>query len=128
MDQRLLGNPRPHALRKNDTPALARAIVAVQRGRAIVGRCAVQGTDCILFEDKRTHIKLLVLAQDWLKVVPYLSDGTFDPLVIPTYHWVTVNQDRFDSAVTDIRDQELYSRVLTVLERLFPVEFPTTKI
>jgi len=125
MDQRLfrIGGSRPQRLTKQDLPTLARAMVAVIRKQAQLHRYAVRDVHCIQFSGP--GIDLLVRSEDWVKVLPFLKDGTFDPLILP------VSQDRvssrtvpYDASVADLVDPELYHRILRFLDPLFTRQFP----
>lgn len=120
---------RPHRLTKNDAPVLARAILAFQRRQALVDKHVVQDTACIRIHNEAAGINILVRADDWVKVVPYLKDGTFDTTLIPVEDPVVLNPNRFrDVSTIELADRELYDRILTILLRLFPVEFPTSNL
>lgn len=128
MDQRLLSanGLRPHRITRNEVPALARAIVACMRGMAAVDKHIVQDTACIRLHNEAAGINILVRADDWSKVIPYLKDGSFDTNLYPIVEQTVLNPNtRFDPSVLEVQDPELYNRVLVVLRKLFTVEFPS---
>ena len=107
MDQRLfqIQGLRPHRLTKHDLPALAKAMVAYMRKEASLEKFFVQNVACIHFWG--VGINVLVRSDDWVKIVPYLKDGTFDSIVVPV-----------------AKASDMYDRILRTLEPLFPVDDP----
>ena len=102
MDQRLtlVAGSRLQRLTPNETPLLAQAMVLFIRGSVRVAKGVVSNTPYIRFYGDSTNI--VVRADDWSKVSPYIKDQSFDPLVVPVAN-----------------DDELYQRILTVLNLLF---------
>lgn len=129
MDQRLqqIGGLRPHRLTQNEVPAVARGICAYMRRRALVDKHLILGVSCIRISNQASGIDALVRADDWAKILPYLKDGSFDPTVVPVLESVVLNPiPNFDSSVIELRDRELFNRIVGVLNRLFPVTYPTS--
>lgn len=126
MDQRLfyVGGRRPERLTRNETPDLARAMVAFMRRKASIDRPVVLGLGCVRIYGP--GINVLVRADDWIKIVPYLKDGSFDWTVLPVIRPVVLNPPVIEGTNLDVGDQQLYERILTVLNQLFTVEFPTS--
>jgi len=128
MDQRLKflpGMHRPHRLTRNETPDLARAIVGFLRGQVACERGISGGVGYVWLHGDSGH-NITVRYDDWVKIVPYLKDGSFDPTLVPVPGSVVLDPlVKFDGSVVGLADQELYGRIKTVLDQLFPVEFPT---
>lgn len=126
MDQRLfqIQGLRPERLTKHDLPALAKAMVAYMRKQANLNKFFVQNVGCIHFYGPGTNV--LVRADDWVKVVPFLKDGTFDAIVVP----VSRSRGRAvgGAHVADLYDSDMYNRILRTLDPLFPVDFPRSDV
>lgn len=127
MDHRLfrIFGQRPHRLLKRDVPELAVAITAFLRGRATITRHVVQDVPCLHFSGD-TGINLVVRSDDWAKVVPYLKDESFSPTIVPVARPGVLHASaNYSPSVAEIRDPELYERVVTALNLLFPNDYPT---
>jgi hypothetical protein len=59
-------------------------------------------------------IDVVVRWEDWVKILPYITDGSFDTA---TYSCPTT-MDQYD---------QLYQRILNVLNQLFTIEFPQSQ-
>jgi hypothetical protein len=107
MDQRLfrIHGTRPQRLTKQDLPQLAKAMVAYMRKEASVERAFAQNIAYVRFSG--VGINVLVRSEDWVKVVPYLRDGTFNAIITPVG-----------------KDSDMYYRILRTLDPLFPADFP----
>lgn len=74
-------------------------------------------------------MNVLVVEEDWKKILPYLADGTLDPSLNPVPTKIT---DKilvpYDSVWVNLRDEQLRQRVLSLLQRLFTRSYPTSKI
>lgn len=131
MDNRLfkIYGSRPQRLTRNEVPALARGIVAVLRGRASVDRYVIHDIPCTRLFNPGGGINILVRSDDWVKVVPYLKDGTLDTTQFPVNTpGVLYPNTFFDPSASVIWDTELYERVVTILLKLFTIEFPVSNI
>jgi hypothetical protein len=75
-------------------------------------------------------LNLTILGEDWEKILPFIQDGTFNPVLVPTSsHVGWLHPDRhFDSASLDARDPRFYERVLHILQGLFPDDYPTSNL
>jgi len=125
MDNRLfrIAGFRPHRLTKHDVPTLASAIVASMRQQANVQRLAVREVLCVRLWG--TGFDILVRSEDWTKVVSFLQDSSFDPLIVPVSQAMVSNRSTYyDASVLDRNDSELRDRVIRALEPLFTVDFP----
>jgi hypothetical protein len=112
---------------RNEVPVLAKAILASVRGLATCCRGFYRDISYIWIFSNDSSVDMVVLASDWDKIVPYLKDSLFDPHIVPVPKVVVINpSQRFDEAVLDLSDEELYNRILNVLNNLFTVEFPTS--
>lgn len=130
MDNRLRrlikeGQRAPSPLTDQDLPEIARGITAAVRGIAKAKSVRQKGESYVRIQGR--GINVVVFKSAWEKVLPYLADGTFQPLQFPveagfrTFDPVT----RFDASQIDITDP-LYHRVLGVLQREFPTTVPVT--
>lgn len=121
---RKVNGVRAERLTSQEVPSLAVAIVASIRGKCTVQNFTMDGERCIrLFGD---GFNVVVRGSDWLKIVPYLVDGSFEPTVIPIPQVVMLEPDvQRDVALVTVLDSHLYNRVLTVLSKLFPIRYPT---
>jgi len=123
MDQRLfrIAGHRPQRLLKRDVPTLARAMVAVIRKQANVDKFVINDVYAIRFYGP--GVDILVRSEDWRLVLPYLTDGTFDPLIVPVSQRTVLHRnDYYDISVVDRNDPELYERIIRILDPLFPEE------
>lgn len=90
---------------------------------------AINSVGFIRLYSESAGVDLLVRSDDWIKLVPYLKDGTLDTTMLPVPEPYVLNSvSRFDASVLDVNDRELYNRILTLLRQLFTLEFPTTDI
>jgi hypothetical protein len=123
MDQRLfrIHGLRPHRLTKHDLPSLAKAMVAYMRKEATLEKYFVQNVACIHFSG--VGINVLVRSDDWVKVLPYLKDGTFDAIVTPVPK-VRMRVPLSEANMADVYGSDMYYRILHTLDPLFPVDFP----
>lgn len=119
---------RPHHLLRTDLPVVARAIVAVVRkqGHARAGVLRQVPYVRLLGRD----FDLSILGSDWEKILPYIQDGTFDPIIVPASPQTGyLSPDtQYDSATLDDRDSLFYERVLRILQGLFPGDYPTSNL
>jgi hypothetical protein len=102
---------------KEDNPSLALAIVSFLKGKAscVSGKCR-EVSFYRFYSD--TGVDFLVREDDWFKVAPYFRDGSFDTNLFPESRNSTLHPD-YVASVSDFIGGELYTRVLTVLDRLF---------
>jgi hypothetical protein len=124
VDQRLsfmAGEHRPHRLTQNENPELAKAILGVIRGQTSCERGYARDLSYIWFHDK-FGTNIVVRADDWAKVVPYLQSGDFDPSIVPVPRQVVLYKS--DGSLLDLNDQELYNRIKNALDSLFTIKFP----
>ena len=131
VDNRLLQvyGSRPHRMTRNEVPALARALVGVIRRQARVDRHVVYDMPCVRLHNQGGGINLLVRADDWAKLVPYLKDGTLDVSQFPVDQPVVLSPNTyFDASASEVWDPELYGRIVTLLNTLFTIEFPTSNL
>lgn len=122
---RILGGRRPPLkLTSVDLLEVARGIAALVRNRARTITGTQRGRSFVRIWGY--GIDVLVFAEDWNLIAPYLTDGTFSPLLVPvesgfkTFDPVT----RFSSTHNDVTDP-LVSRVHLTLRTLFPTQVPT---
>ena len=127
MDQRLfyIAGQRPERLTRRDTPELAKAMTAYFRRQASVTKGVLNSVPYVrLFNPGQFSV--VVRWDDWIKIIPYLSDGSFDTTIVPEPSWCFLHPNRvYDASVVDLTDP-LYNRILTTLNGIFTVEFPTS--
>jgi hypothetical protein len=128
VDQRLklIHGRRLQRLTKNELPEVARALVGYIRGSAKGDFGVYQDRPFMHFYNE-TGVNVIINYADWLKITPYFQDESFDPRILPVPKVVVCYPgQRFDQSVVDLNDRELYTRVYTVLDKLFTIEFPTS--
>lgn len=120
MDTRLFNirGRRPGLLRQQDLDQLARMIVAVLRKRGTAGVGVFNGAEVAILSDTEGGVAV-ILKEDWARILPYIQDGTFSPLLFP----VATNESAVDPIGEGIR-----KRVLSVLQGLFPLAYPTSNL
>ena len=85
MDNRLDILPngkRARALLETDLEDVAEAIVLQRIGEANASQCLYKDRMCVRFKGLATDI--YILADDWLKILPYVRDGAFSGGLVPT--------------------------------------------
>lgn len=127
VDSRLfrIGGRRVVRLRKEDLPELARAIVAVTRIRARAGVATVANVPYVEIVGK--NVNVMVPAEDWKRILPYVQDESFNPNVYPARQATQPldPQIAFDELLLDHADKPLFERTLGILTGLFNETFPT---
>jgi len=130
MDSRL---PRFHGqrlvhVRRGDCPVLALAIVGATRKLGVLVERTVYDTTPVVYLHGR-GIDIVVRAEDWVKVLPYLRDGTFNPEISPLQPPQYLQPEvMLNLSILSETDQVFYRRVLGVLEGLFPEQYPTSNL
>jgi hypothetical protein len=121
MDQRLwsIYGLRLERLTTADLPNVARAIVGYTRGFATVKAGCIHNTSYVLF--KAEGFQQIIRGDDWAKLLPYFLDNTFSP---PAHLWRS--WDNIDFSMIDTFDSQYYNSVLSVLQTVFTVSFPTS--
>ena len=129
MDARLsrIDGRRLSFLRRTDLPELARAIVGFERHQVQCAPDFVRETRIVRL--RGPGVDVIVRGEDWDKIVPYLRDGTFNPLIVPTPHvtWLHPEVD-LDLSVIDVNDRDFFVRVLGVLRSLFTEDYPISNL
>lgn len=131
MDQRLyrVYGRRPHRITLNEVPELALGLLAFIRKQATIDRIAINNVGCLHILSPTAGVDIIVRSDDWYKLVPYLKDGTLDTTELPVAEVCVLHPNiRFDASVLSANDLELYGRILTLLQRLFPTRFPTSNL
>ncbi len=113
-------------LRKEDLPELARAIVAVVRGRARAGIACVKNVAYV--ELKGSATDALIIRSDWEKILPYIQDEFFNTQVAPAAQSGRYADHKvaFSEPILDRADKPLYDRIVGILSGLFTDTFPTS--
>jgi hypothetical protein len=74
-------------------------------------------------------MSVLVLEDDWRKILPILRDGFLDTSLYPVQTEIGLEVlVQFDSAWIAYRDKQFREKVLGVLGRLFSRSYPTSNI
>lgn len=115
VDNRLasIGAHRPGRLRKQDLPALASALVGYLKGFGRVTAGVAHGLSYVRLYG--SYFDILVIETDWIRLLPYLRDGTLGTTVYPS------PQVEVSATATgaDFGDPTLYQRTLTLLTQVF---------
>ena len=93
-----------------DLPLVAQALTLALRGRAVVHPRVDHGMHYMWITGERAN--LVIEESDWLKIRPFIEDGTFDPDTVPKF-----------GAGVDIEQDPLYQRVLSSLAVVFTKDF-----
>lgn len=125
MDQRLfqIAGRRPERLTRADTPEVARALTAYYRHQAQVTKGVLNEVAYVRLYNPGI-INAVIRWDDWVKILPYITDGSFDTTIIPEPTLFVSDTAVLASASTIDRNDELYQRILNVLNQIFTVEFP----
>ena len=126
MDQRLfkIAGHRPERLTRSDTPEVARALTAYYRRQAQVSRGVLNEVAYVRLANPGVF-DVIVRWDDWVKILPYLSDESFDLTIIPEPTlFVSQSSILADGSTVENTNDGLYHRSLNVLNQLFTVEFP----
>ena len=126
VDERLffLRGRRLARLRVVDLPDVARAIVAHTRGHAKSAQYERRGVSFVRIVG--IGVNVVVLIEDWKKIVPYLQDGTFNPAVVPVAR--SFASSASEATHAHINDPDFFNRILRTLLGLFPNDFPTSNL
>jgi hypothetical protein len=102
-------------LKADDLPVAADAIVRAIRKQAHVVIDRSHNVTVIRLEGFGVDVS--IRGEDWVKILPYLEDGSLDPIEYPTRNvglQTIVEASALDSAYTD-----LYRRTLGILKLIF---------
>jgi len=111
-------------LRIPDLPVVAKAIVAFTRRHAKSAEYVRHGVGFVRLYGVGVDVNVLV--SDWNKIVPYLQDGSWNPVATPVA-WPLAAPNA-EASIADTDDPDLYRRVLQTLELLFTEDFPTSRL
>jgi hypothetical protein len=124
----LLNEQRLANLLQTDLPYLTLAIVAFLRGRCRAGR----GADPVAYFEIVSNdgrIRVRVRADDWVKILPYLQSGAWDPDFAPIPEVGYLHPEvAYDISALPETDHVLYNRILTDLKLEFPRNYPTSPL
>lgn len=125
MDQRLfkIAERRPERLTRADTPEVARALTAYYRRQAQVTKGVLNEVAYVRLYNPGI-IDVVIRWDDWVKILPYITDGFFDTTIVPEPTLFVAQGAVLASASTIDQNDELYQRILDVLNQLFTIEFP----
>ena len=107
-----------------DLPALASAIVAQLHGEPM-SVLVFSESDPPIVRLLSNTFEVVVLASDWRKIMPFLKDGSFNPYLYPI---ATTPQSENNTPTSPDGVDPLYTRVLGVLQMLFPDTYPTSNL
>ena len=126
MDERLsvVGQKQLMNLTSDDVPEVAHALVSLLVGSGRAGPTQVGGVAVVQLVGPDFDITLR--GEDWLKIAPYLADGTLSLTEVGTDALIP---DR-PLATTRVEEQNpiLFQRVYGILLSLFPTKYPTSSI
>ena len=118
----LVDGRRLSSLRQQDLPQVAKAIVGYVRKLVRAENVYSRQVDYYRFTG--TGLDCIILASDFVKIIPFLKNGVFDPLQYPVPHGSL--QPYQDLANIDQWDPVFYARVYGQLLALFPQSYPTS--
>lgn len=118
MDVRLftIGANRPGDIRAQDIPRLASALVGYVKGITKVGAGVTRNLSYVRLKSPQDEI--LVLGEDWVKMLTMLRDGTLSNQLLPSPAKGVIDPD-LTRVGQDYGDPTLYNRVLVSLKTIF---------
>jgi len=124
--QRLIkeGQRAAKPITDHDLAEIARGVTAAVRGTAKARVVLRKGESYVRI--KGTGINTVIFKSDWERILPFLTDDTFNTQRFPVetgpqpYNPVT----RYLASQVDLKDP-LYNRVFHILRTLYPTTFPT---
>ena len=124
MDQRLfkISGRRPERLTRADTPEVARALTAYYRRQAQVSRGVLNEVTYVRLVNPGV-LDVVIRGDDWVKILPYVTNGFFDPTLYPEPMLFVAQTSVLSDATTIDQTSELYQRILNVLNDIFTIEF-----
>jgi hypothetical protein len=115
------GSRQFSAIRTQDLPQLAKAICGFERGLVSVERCYKKQIAYIRLFAK--EFEVIVLANDWAKILPYLSTGS--PLLVGGTIYSTNSKDLSN---LEQWDATFYNQVYSTLQTIFTESYPTSRL
>ena len=113
-------------LRQQDLPQAAKAIVGYTRGLVTAER--VFSRQVPYYRFLGPGLDCIILATDFVKIIPLLKNGVLDPLQYPVPPIYPADPVNPDLSGIDQWDPVFYARVYNQLLRLFPESYPTSNI
>lgn len=125
MDQRLseVSGKRLERLTRADTPEVARALAAYYHRQAQVETGVLNEVTYVRLFNPGV-LNVVIRGDDWVKILPYVTNGFFDPTLYPEPTLFVAQSSVLSDATTIDQTSELYQRILNVLNELFTIEFP----
>jgi hypothetical protein len=130
-----VGGRQLSAIRTQDLPMLAKAIVGYARGMVSVERCIHRLVQYVRFYANEQaggqRFEFNVLASDWAKLYPYLSGqpvntpGPSSPLLTQS---VIKNSNTNDLSNLEQWDPVYYAKVYATLQTIFTQSYPTSNL
>ena len=120
---------RLETLKAPTLPDLARAIVGYMRGFATVHAGYKHNVQYVSFVGKQYPsgkafpFQVVIRGDDYVKLVPYIASGQFDPPPEPLLPW---REGNVNISNIQVFDQQYYNKVLGVLQGIFTQDFPTS--
>lgn len=127
MDGRfLLNNRQVDHLVGEDLPFVARCLTAALRGRARVAPDYVNSVSVIHMVGE--GFDLYIRGDDWVKLLPHLVDGSLSPLTTAVARRTNPLDYKWEPGDLDLKDSDLYTRVLGLLRTLFTQSNPRSNL
>lgn len=125
MDERLriIGGQQLMNVTVEDVPLLARILVMLILGTGSASSYQLGQLPVVHLTGPGVDIYLR--SEDWLKIAPYLADGTLNLIAYPEDISAPGSVNPF---LADTQFPELYNKVSGILSTLFTTKFPTTNI
>lgn len=116
-------------LRREDLPDVALAIVAANRGQCSPQRVFFRGTEVVDFRAPGIF-SVVVLASDWDKLLPYIQQGYFSPILVASQPSTGYTRpDVWKSlSLLGVSSPSFYHYVLGILQKEFTDTYPTSML
>jgi hypothetical protein len=131
VDSRIKFTPngkRPSRLMYSDLPVVARAIISIIRKQGTAKVVSRYGLHYVQLVGR--DFNLVILMEDWEKILPYIREGSFNSTIFPIGYEVCYSDpsSHYDSATLDEADKLFYERTLYILQGLFQEDYPTSDL
>ena len=120
-------------IRTQDLPQLAQGICGYQLGILHSERCYKKQVAYIRLY--ASNYEMFILANDWVKLVPYFINGSFTPFIVAPQPKRTISAcegiDGWSGKdLTNISswDQPFYGKVYATLQLIFTQSYPTSRL
>lgn len=109
-------------LTRDDVKIASHALVAAIRGKATVSVDYINQVPVVQL--RGPNFNLYIRGEDWAKILPYLANGTFNPIEVATAKRISTMY-RWEAGDLDLQDSDLFNRVSGILKTLFTKKYPT---